>query len=66
MTLECCDEVAEDCIDGMPKTCNTECANLLLPYVEDCQAEFDDVVLASFKPIFEMCQATIGPTKGIV
>jgi hypothetical protein len=33
----CCDEVSEDCSNGQPTTCNSGCAAVLVPYLEDCR-----------------------------
>ena len=37
VTAECCDEPTEDCSGGAPATCNSDCAAVLVPYLEDCQ-----------------------------
>eukprot|EP01047_Picozoa_sp_COSAG01_P055411 COSAG01_NODE_6167_length_3814_cov_24.241992_2_plen_559_part_00 len=36
---ECCDEPSEDCGGGVPHTCNTDCADIFLPFWEDCGAQ---------------------------
>jgi hypothetical protein len=48
---ECCDEPSEDCSSGRPATCNVGCANVVLPFFEDCSgdlgssaSDFDGVV----------------------
>ena len=44
---ECCDEASEDCSSGRPATCNLGCAQVLLPFFDDCQL--------SLRPLFD-CQ----------
>ena len=38
VTTECCDEDSEDCSSGAPATCNSGCAAVLRPYVQECTA----------------------------
>eukprot|EP01052_Picozoa_sp_SAG31_P012251 SAG31_NODE_712_length_12660_cov_9.298463_5_plen_515_part_00 len=47
VTNECCDELDEDCDDGIPKICNAGCAAILLPMRASCNSGF----LASGGPL---------------
>ena len=56
ITLECCDEVGEDCSGGYPHTCNLRCAEVFLPFWRDCR---DALGKGSgrFEPVVALCQA---------
>eukprot|EP01052_Picozoa_sp_SAG31_P031386 SAG31_NODE_3318_length_4420_cov_2.018051_4_plen_690_part_00 len=51
---ECCDQPSEDCSNGLPSSCNAECAALLLP----AQAACEDFLAAG--------GLIMAPTKAIV
>jgi hypothetical protein len=38
----CCDEPGEDCTDGKLHSCNRDCAAVLVPLWQECQAELGD------------------------
>ena len=39
ITAACCDEAGEDCSGGLPRNCNADCADTLMPFWEECQAD---------------------------
>ena len=39
ITTACCAEAGEDCSGGLPTTCNADCADTLMPFWEECQAD---------------------------
>ena len=39
----CCDEPGEDCSQGYPTTCNSDCAQVFEPYYDNCRQLFDDI-----------------------
>ena len=58
VNLECCDEVGEDCSSGTPATCNVGCAEVVLPFFDDCStalgthaSDFDGVVALCHKAL---------------
>jgi hypothetical protein len=57
---ECCDEAGEDCADGHPLTCNSDCAAVFLPFFEACESTFDAETAASFATTVTLCQAALG------
>ena len=36
---ECCNEPGEDCSGGIPLVCNADCAQILVPFAQDCLTE---------------------------
>eukprot|EP01047_Picozoa_sp_COSAG01_P038489 COSAG01_NODE_3126_length_6545_cov_7.559572_3_plen_160_part_00 len=40
LNAECCNEASEDCSTGVPSTCNAGCAAIMVPFKDDCLAEF--------------------------
>lgn len=40
VNAKCCDEKSEDCSSGEPATCNADCAAVLVPTLQKCQADF--------------------------
>lgn len=64
----CCDEPSEDCSSGTPATCNAGCADLMLPFRDDClqqlaqrsgQKAADDLHAAA-----DTCTTSDGSTTG--
>ena len=57
INAECCDEPGEDCSGGLPHTCNSDCAAVLLPFWGDCRTALGPGA-AQFEPAVQLCQAT--------
>ena len=55
ITAACCTEAGEDCSGGLPRNCNADCANTLLPFWEDCEAHLG-AERAAFEEAKEICQ----------
>ena len=57
---ECCDESTEDCSSGQPASCNTGCANVLIPYYDDCRPVLVKMKIAGeLKAIAKLCHAAL-------
>ena len=56
---ECCDEKSEDCSSGTPATCNVGCADVLLPFFEDCSAALGKLA-SDFDSVVALCSALHG------
>ena len=54
----CCDQASEDCSSGEPKTCNTGCAVVLVPFFDDCATALGDQAHA-FDSVKQLCQDAI-------
>ena len=55
ITTACCTEEGEDCSGGLPQSCNADCANTLLPFWEDCEAQLG-AERAAFEEAVGICQ----------
>eukprot|EP01052_Picozoa_sp_SAG31_P016496 SAG31_NODE_1094_length_9945_cov_3.834349_16_plen_220_part_00 len=57
VSAECCsDELEEDCQSGLPSTCNSGCANVVLQFWHDCESELDKDFRATFHQFVRQCQ----------
>jgi hypothetical protein len=71
VNAECCDEPSEDCSAGRPATCNSGCADVLLPYYEDCTGSLGPAGAKQLDDVVELCQAAegtappVGPPGGV-
>ena len=57
ITTACCTEAGEDCSGGLPTTCNADCADTLMPFWEECQADLG-VERAAFAGAAELCRGS--------
>ena len=64
MTDECCDEPSEDCSSGYPKTCNSGCANLLLPLRAACAKYLARPKLIAVKATIDAAANSCGAGPG--
>eukprot|EP01046_Picozoa_sp_COSAG06_P018634 COSAG06_NODE_1303_length_9931_cov_69.878255_4_plen_435_part_00 len=55
---ECCDEPSEDCSSGRPATCNIGCANVVLPFFEDCSTALGKRA-SDFHGVVVLCHAAL-------
>lgn len=55
----CCDEGGQDCSSGAPSTCSAACADVLLPFVDDCRRTLDKVGAKQFSSVVSLCAATL-------
>ena len=56
MEAACCSNPGE-CVDGVPTSCNRQCAAVLLPYVEDCGFKLDPSTDVLFEAVIAACEA---------
>ena len=56
MEAACCSNPGE-CVDGVPTSCNRQCAAVLLPYVEDCGFKLDPSTDPLFEAAIAACEA---------
>eukprot|EP01047_Picozoa_sp_COSAG01_P047106 COSAG01_NODE_4471_length_4996_cov_2.220339_2_plen_763_part_00 len=64
-TKRCCDEHSERCVKGVPQTCNADCAEVFLPFFEDCGKFLGNT--AKFSSLLAKCRASFyGSTATIV
>ena len=52
----CCDEPSENCTTGAPAVCNVGCAEVFLPFMQDCGAALG-AESAHFVPVVALCEA---------
>jgi hypothetical protein len=57
MEAACCPSPA-DCVDGVPVACNRQCAELLLPFVEDCSFKLAASAAPLFAAAIAACEST--------
>lgn len=55
---ECCDNGDPQC-DHVPSTCNEQCAEVFLPFYEDCQIANDPQMSRTYKPFVKKCRRTV-------
>ena len=55
ITAACCTEAGEDCNGGLPRNCNADCADTLLPFWEDCEAQLG-AERAAFEEAAGLCR----------
>ena len=51
----CCNEEGEDCSGGLPRNCNADCADTLMPFWEQCQADLG-AERATFEEAADLCR----------
>lgn len=56
VTAACCGESGEFCAEGAPTSCNIECANVLLPFWEDCRDFLDKSTRHTIDAVVRECQ----------
>lgn len=59
VNVECCNEPSEDCSSGRPSSCNIGCAEVLLPFFEDCSAALGQQA-TEFDGVVSLCHAALG------
>ena len=55
----CCDERGQDCSSGAPSTCSAACADVLLPFFDDCRQALDNVGVQQFSSVVSSCAAAL-------
>ena len=58
---ECCGDDDKACSSkGVPTSCDAGCAQVFLPFWNDCGSLFDN---ATYRPVVELCQAVPPPSR---
>lgn len=55
---ECCDTRNPQC-DNVPDTCSEQCAEVFLPFYEDCEIANDPQMSHIYKPFVKKCRRTV-------
>jgi hypothetical protein len=56
VNAECCDEPTEDCSSGNPATCNIGCAQIALPFFNDCAGVLSKENSAAYADFAALCR----------
>ena len=59
VNAECCEEPTGDCSSGAPATCNSRCAAVLRPYVQECSATLAQTQTEDVEALLSLLQSTV-------